>query len=158
MVLSDDGDQTRLSDTQLVILSAAAQRADLSVLPLPDSLTLKGGAFNSCRDPGRVRAHARRRAGGRVLLRSTRLHAQRLGGGAQRPGAAAAGLAERLVGRQPRLLEPHQHELQLNPLDDLADDRQVRVDLRHRVLHPRGAAAAPLAPHLSSASLNRRAV
>jgi hypothetical protein len=37
---------TRLSDTQLVILSAAAQREDLSVLPLPDSLTLKGGALN----------------------------------------------------------------------------------------------------------------
>jgi Protein of unknown function (DUF3489) len=36
----------RLSDTHLVILSAAAQRDDLSVLPLPDSLTLKGGAFN----------------------------------------------------------------------------------------------------------------
>ena len=28
---------TKLSDTQLVILSAAAQRADLSVLPLPDA-------------------------------------------------------------------------------------------------------------------------
>jgi hypothetical protein len=35
---------TKLSDTQLVILGAAAQRADLSVLPLPDSLKLKGGA------------------------------------------------------------------------------------------------------------------
>jgi hypothetical protein len=32
---------TRLSDTQLVILSAAAQRDDLSVLPLLDSLTLR---------------------------------------------------------------------------------------------------------------------
>ena len=45
MVLSGDGDHpimTRLSDTQLVILGAAAQRADLSVLPLPDSLNLKG--------------------------------------------------------------------------------------------------------------------
>ena len=31
---------TRLSDTQLVILSAAAQREDLSVLPLPDGLAL----------------------------------------------------------------------------------------------------------------------
>jgi hypothetical protein len=43
MVLSDGGDHpmTRLSDTQLVILSAAAQRADLSVLPLPDSLNLQ---------------------------------------------------------------------------------------------------------------------
>jgi Protein of unknown function (DUF3489) len=36
---------TKLSDTQLVILGAAAQRADLSVLPLPDSLKLKGGAL-----------------------------------------------------------------------------------------------------------------
>ena len=37
MVLSDNGDHpmTKLSDTQLVILSAAAQRDDLSVLPLP---------------------------------------------------------------------------------------------------------------------------
>ena len=48
MVPSDDGDHpmTRLSDTQLVILSAAAQRDDLAVLPLPDRLTLKGGALN----------------------------------------------------------------------------------------------------------------
>ena len=37
---------TKLSDTQAVVLSAAVQRADLSVLPLPDSLTLKGGALN----------------------------------------------------------------------------------------------------------------
>ena len=52
MVLSADGDHpmTRLSDTQLVILTAAAQRADLSVLPLPDSLTLKGGALNKVMD------------------------------------------------------------------------------------------------------------
>jgi hypothetical protein len=57
MVLSKDGDHpmTRLSDTQLVILSAAAQRADLSVLPLPDSLTLKGGALNKVMDSLRNR-------------------------------------------------------------------------------------------------------
>jgi hypothetical protein len=57
MVLSDNGDHpmTRLSDTQLVILSAAAQRADLSVLPLPDSLTLKGGALNKVMDSLRNR-------------------------------------------------------------------------------------------------------
>jgi hypothetical protein len=57
MVLSEDGDHpmTRLSDTQLVILSAAAQRADLSVLPLPDSLTLKGGALNKVMDSLRNR-------------------------------------------------------------------------------------------------------
>jgi hypothetical protein len=46
---------TKLSDTQLVILSAAAQRDDLSVLPLPDSLTLKGGALNKVMDSLRNR-------------------------------------------------------------------------------------------------------
>ena len=46
---------TRLSDTQLVILSAASQRDDLSILPLPDSLTLKGGALNKVMDSLRNR-------------------------------------------------------------------------------------------------------
>jgi hypothetical protein len=50
---------TRLSDTQLVILTAAAQRADLSVLPLPETLKLKGGALtkvmDSLRNKGLVR-------------------------------------------------------------------------------------------------------
>ena len=35
---------TKLSDTQAVILSAAAQRADGAVLPLPETLKIKGGA------------------------------------------------------------------------------------------------------------------
>jgi Protein of unknown function (DUF3489) len=57
MALSEDGDpsMTNLSDTQLVILSAAAQRADLSVLPLPDSLKLKGGALTKVMDSLRNR-------------------------------------------------------------------------------------------------------
>jgi hypothetical protein len=50
---------TKLSDTQLVILSNAARRADLSVLPLPDGLTLKGGALakvmGSLRNRGLIR-------------------------------------------------------------------------------------------------------
>jgi hypothetical protein len=46
---------TKLSDTQLVILAAAAQRADLSVLPLPDTLKLKGGALNKVMDSLRNR-------------------------------------------------------------------------------------------------------
>ncbi len=46
---------TKLSDTQLVILGAAAQRADLSVLPLPDSLKLKGGALAKVMDALRNR-------------------------------------------------------------------------------------------------------
>ena len=36
----------KLSDAQLVILSAAAQRADGSLLPFPQSLTAKGAALN----------------------------------------------------------------------------------------------------------------
>jgi hypothetical protein len=62
MVLSDNGDHpmTRLSDTQLVILGAAAQRADLAVLPLPETLKLKGGALtkvmDSLRNKGLIRA------------------------------------------------------------------------------------------------------
>jgi hypothetical protein len=35
---------TQLSDTQLVILSAASQRDDGAVLPLPETLKIKGGA------------------------------------------------------------------------------------------------------------------
>ena len=37
---------TKLSDTQAVILSAAAQRDDGAVLPLPESLKIKGGAVD----------------------------------------------------------------------------------------------------------------
>jgi hypothetical protein len=47
-VLSANGDHpmTRLSDTQLVILSAAAQRDGGAVLPLPETLKIKGGAVD----------------------------------------------------------------------------------------------------------------
>jgi hypothetical protein len=46
MVLTEDGDHpmTKLSDTQAVILSAASQRDDGAVLPLPETLKIKGGA------------------------------------------------------------------------------------------------------------------
>jgi hypothetical protein len=37
---------TKLSDTQRVILSAASQRDDGAVLPLPETLKIKGGAVN----------------------------------------------------------------------------------------------------------------
>jgi Protein of unknown function (DUF3489) len=50
---------TKLSDTQLVILGAAAQRADLSVMPLPDSLKLKGGALTKVMDALRNRGMIR---------------------------------------------------------------------------------------------------
>ena len=61
MLLSANGDHpmTRLSDTQLVILSAATQRADLSVLPLPEALNLKGGALKKVMDSLRNRGMIR---------------------------------------------------------------------------------------------------
>jgi hypothetical protein len=37
---------TKLSDTQAVILSAASQREDGAVLPLPETLKIKGGAVD----------------------------------------------------------------------------------------------------------------
>jgi hypothetical protein len=37
---------TKLSDTQAVILSAASQRADGAVLPLPETLKIRGGAVD----------------------------------------------------------------------------------------------------------------
>ena len=48
MVLSEDGDypMIKLSDTQAVILSAASQRNDGAVLPLPETLKIKGGAVD----------------------------------------------------------------------------------------------------------------
>ena len=48
MVLSEDGDHplTKLSDTQAVIRSAASQRDDGAVLPLPEKLTIKGGTLD----------------------------------------------------------------------------------------------------------------
>ena len=36
----------RLSDTQAILLSAAAARPDLSLLPVPDAIRLKGGALD----------------------------------------------------------------------------------------------------------------
>jgi DNA-binding MarR family transcriptional regulator len=76
MVLSEDGDHpmTRLSDTQFVILTAAAQRADLSVLPLPETLKLKGGALNkvmdSLRNKGLIRVIETEGRPQRVVLTS----------------------------------------------------------------------------------------
>jgi hypothetical protein len=48
MALSNNGGHpmTKLSDTQAVILSAAAQRDDGAVLPLPVALKIKGGAVD----------------------------------------------------------------------------------------------------------------
>jgi hypothetical protein len=44
-VMSQTQQIARLSDAQLVVLSAAAKRADCSLMPLPQSLTAKGAAL-----------------------------------------------------------------------------------------------------------------
>jgi hypothetical protein len=48
MVLSANGDHpmTKLSNTQAVILSAASQRDEGAVLPLPETLKINGGAVD----------------------------------------------------------------------------------------------------------------
>jgi hypothetical protein len=59
---------TNLSDTQAIILSAASQRGDGAVLPLPESLKIKGGAVD--RRPARARS-APTRPAPREAARST---------------------------------------------------------------------------------------
>ena len=82
----------QLSETQLVILSAAAQRDDLSVLPLPDGLTLKGGALNkvmdSLRNRGLIRVLGRDGGPERVVITSEGMAA--IGVEADDEAAAAA--------------------------------------------------------------------
>jgi hypothetical protein len=91
MVLSADGDHpmTRLSDTQLVILTAAAQRADLSVLPLPETLKLKGGALTKVMDTRPTAPRPRPCSPSRALYLSVAKLAAwgELGGGREPVGA-----------------------------------------------------------------------
>ena len=94
-MLSGDGDHpmTKLSDTQAVILSAASQRDDGAVLPLPETLKLKGGARRqgprqpqgqgpdrssgrtARRRPAAAAHHPRRPRGHRRRAEDTRQHA-----------------------------------------------------------------------------------
>jgi hypothetical protein len=105
---------TRLSDTQLVILGAAAQRADLAVLPLPDTLKLTGGALtkvmDSLRNRGLIRVVGAEGGPQRVVITSEGMAAigvepegdEAPAGGTERDaaptpaeaGAAGAGLVE----------------------------------------------------------------
>ena len=58
----------KLTDIQLVILNAAAQRGDYALLPFPQRLTVKGAALDKVitilrkRNPHRGTADCRRRA------------------------------------------------------------------------------------------------
>jgi hypothetical protein len=85
MVLSEDGDHpmTKLSDTQAVILSAASQRDDGAVLPLPETLRIKGGAvakvLGSLKGKGMVAHQGAPRGDDPPPLRITRAGLQAIG-------------------------------------------------------------------------------
>jgi DNA-binding MarR family transcriptional regulator len=74
---------TKLSDTQAVILSAAAQRDDGAVLPLPDSLKIKGGAvgkvLGSLKAKGLIEHRGTQRGDNPPPLRITRAGLEAIG-------------------------------------------------------------------------------
>jgi hypothetical protein len=84
-VLSGKGDHamTKLSDTQAVILSAASQRDDGAVLPLPETLSLKGGALDkvlgSLKAKGLIDHRGMPRGDNPPLLRITRAGLEAIG-------------------------------------------------------------------------------
>jgi hypothetical protein len=85
---------SKLSDTQLVILSAAAQRDDLSVLPLPETLKLKGGAvqkvLGSLKGKGLIEHQGAPRGDDPPPLRITRAGLEAIGIEPEAPGSDAA--------------------------------------------------------------------
>jgi hypothetical protein len=84
-MLSANGDHpmSKLSDTQAVILSAASQRDDGAVLPLPNSLKIKGGAVDkvlgSLKAKGLINHHGAPRGDDPPPLRITRAGLQAIG-------------------------------------------------------------------------------
>ena len=85
MVLSTNGDHAmiKLSDTQAVILSAASQRDDGAVLPLPETLKIRGGAVDrvlgSLKAKGLINHGGTRRGDDPPPLRITRAGRQAIG-------------------------------------------------------------------------------
>ena len=74
---------TKLSDTQAVILSAASQRDDGAVLPLPETLRIKGGAVDkvlgSLKAKGLIEHQGTPRGDDLAPLRITRTGLQAIG-------------------------------------------------------------------------------
>jgi hypothetical protein len=74
---------TKISDTQAVILSAASQRADGGVLPLPETLKIKGGAvakvLGSLKAKGLIEHQGAPRGDDPPPLRITRAGLQAIG-------------------------------------------------------------------------------
>jgi hypothetical protein len=85
MALSTSGDHpmSKLSDTQAVILSAASQRDDAAVLPLPETLKIKGGAVDkvlgSLKAKGLIEHQGAPRGDNPPPLRITRAGLQAIG-------------------------------------------------------------------------------
>jgi hypothetical protein len=105
---------TKLSDTQAVILSAAAQRADGAVLPLPETLKFKPGALakamDSLRNRGLIRVLGTDGGPERVVITSEGMAAigieedgDEAPAGATEPDAAPSRLAPTPRRRTPRL-------------------------------------------------------
>jgi hypothetical protein len=74
---------TKLSDTQVVILSAASQRHDGAVLPLPETLKIRGGAVDkvlgSLKTKGLIEHRGSRRGDNPPPLRITRAGLEAIG-------------------------------------------------------------------------------
>jgi Protein of unknown function (DUF3489) len=85
---------TKLSDTQAVILSAAAQRDDGAVLPLPETLKIKGGAvakvLGSLKGKGLIDHQGTPRCDDPPPLRITRTGLQAIGVEAEDSGSDTA--------------------------------------------------------------------
>jgi Protein of unknown function (DUF3489) len=85
---------TKLSDTQAVTLSAAAQRDDGAVLPLPETLKLKGGAVDkvlgSLEAKGLIDRQGTPRGDDPPPLRITRAGLEAIGVEAEDPGSDSA--------------------------------------------------------------------
>ena len=96
---------TKLSDTQAIILSAAAQRDDGAVLPLPETLKIKGGAVDkvlrSLKAKGLIEHQGALRGDDLPPLRITRAGLQAIGVETEddAPEARHAGRHGRDVGR-----------------------------------------------------------
>jgi Protein of unknown function (DUF3489) len=103
MVLSDgDHPMTKLTDTQAVILSAASQRDDLSVLPLPESLKLTGGALakvlGSLKAKGLIEHQGASRGDDPPPLRITRAGLQAIGVAEHEPDSTPVPVTDALPG------------------------------------------------------------
>jgi hypothetical protein len=96
MVLSTNGDHPmiKLSDTQRVILSAASQRDDGAVLPLPEPLKIRGGALDkvlgSLKVKGLIAHRGTRRGDNPPPLRITRAGLEAIGVEPEDEGESAA--------------------------------------------------------------------